>query len=87
MGDADVEDHGAGDTGVEDGITGLPRWCGTHGDVGVKEEEGARAMDGGARGGGAPTATRKWMARASNDLEKFQSAPPAYILMAHHYQF
>jgi hypothetical protein len=50
--------------------------------VSVEEEEGAQAAKVGAQGGGAPSAWRKWMAQASNDLEKFQPAPLGYILMA-----
>ena len=60
--------------------------------ISVEEEEGARATDDGvgvangdAEGGhGAPSAWRKWMARGSNDLEKFHPTPLGYILVAHH---
>lgn len=69
----------------------LPRVAQGCVDVGVEEEEGARATDdgtgvadGGAGGGDALSAWRKWMAQGLNDLEKFHPTPSGYILVAHH---
>ena len=33
VGDAGADNRGVGDTRVEDGIMGLPRWRGPHGDA------------------------------------------------------